>query len=256
MAILGIGKSKAKKDAEKSQAAQNQRLNAQGGVLDQRAGEQYGQGQQAMGEYTRQIQAVTDPTAAARMRTGFENSLDMTRGMINGIAMNPGYSQGEQQGMKIAATNPISAAYSAAAGQTQNRVAATGNSAGFNPAIAGLARARGMDLATSLSQNAQKVGDARRQDTQFATNASLQVPGMYQNQQGLETANTSLFQFPANSAFANYGTIGQQQATNTGEQAANTAAQTAQANRPGFWSKFGSAVKAAAPLAAAAVGAK
>lgn len=252
MSFLGIGKSDSKKAAEKAQKAQNQRLDTQGRVLDTRAGEQYDQGQQALGEYTGQARAVTDPAAAARMRTGFENSIDQTRGMINGIAMNPGYSAGEQQSMKIAATNPISAAYSSAAGGMMNRSATTGNSAGVNPAMAELARARGMDLSTALAGNAQKVGDARRQDTQFATTAGLQIPGQFQNQQQIENGNVGLFQFPTTSSFSNYATVGQQQAANTGEQASNTTAQVAQGNRPGFWSKFGSTAAGVAKAGVAA----
>lgn len=192
----------------------------------------------ALTEYQNNLRAATDPNAAAANRSGFNDSINQTRNMISGIAANPGYTPAEQQQMKLATTNPIAGAYGAARGEMANHVAQTGNEAGFGATLSKLKQAQATDTSTGLAGLSQKEGDARRADTQSATQMSMAIPGMYSQQQQNETQNLNAFQFPVTSQFQNYATNLQGQLSALGIDSSNMAQLNQQAMQPGFWEKL------------------
>lgn len=90
------------------------------------------------------------------------------RGRMGDIAVNPGYSPQEQQGINLAATAPIAGAYGSAQGQLANRAAMTGNATGLIPATEAFARAKARDISQAAVGAQQQIGDKRIQGTQFA----------------------------------------------------------------------------------------
>lgn len=210
---------------------------------------------QSLLEYQNNLRAATDPYAAQANRQGFNDSINQTRGMISGIAANPGYSQEEQQNMIRSATNPISATYGAARGELANHVAQTGNAAGFGSQLQRLKQQQGIDTSNALSTGYKDIGDARRADTQAATQMSAAIPGMYGTQQQNETSNLNAFQFPVSSQFSNYATNLQGQLGALGIDSSNLQQLNQQAMQPGFLEKLALAgVQAGGAMGAAAIG--
>ena len=154
-----------------------------------RSTEQYNQGQMGQQIYGEHLAAGIDPNAAGRNRQGFEDTLGETRGMISGISKAPGYSTAEAQKIRVGAIAPVASSFNSAAGQLTNRQATTGNSAGFGPMLAKLARDKAITTSQVSAGVEGGIADARRDDTKFATEAMSALPGVYGAGQSREVQN-------------------------------------------------------------------
>ncbi len=97
------------------------------------------------------------------------NALNSQHTGLEGIAANPGYTAGEAQNLKLAATAPVAGAWGSAAGQVANHASLTGNSAGLAPSEASFARQKARDITTAGYGAAKDIADARIHGTEYAT---------------------------------------------------------------------------------------
>jgi hypothetical protein len=96
------------------------------------------------------------------------NLIGQTQADYSSMYNNPGYSAGEKQAMANASALGTAGAYGDAQTQLANRVAATGNSAGFGAGLEELGREKARDTALRDAQLQQQFANQRIQGQQFA----------------------------------------------------------------------------------------
>lgn len=91
----------------------------------------------------------------------FDSGLATYDTRVNDMYNNAGYSADEKAGINNSTTAGFAAPYAAGANDVKLQQARTGNSAGVNGSIAGLARDRGRMISAGLAGNQKAFGDAR-----------------------------------------------------------------------------------------------
>jgi hypothetical protein len=218
---------------------QSQQLQAQnrGQSIDQMS-----KGNWVAGDYGSNVSASLDPQAVARARGVQEKGISDYSGMVSGLYSNPGYSADEKAGMRAAVTQPVSAAYGAAAAESARQGAATGNAGAGMANAQDLARQKSMALTQGLSGLQNTFANARRQDTDTAISAQGAIPGMAaQEVTGQQAQNAQLV--PQFNAYYGAGLgLGSQALQGSGQQesALGTQGQIGSQlqQQPGFWSRL------------------
>lgn len=190
---------------------------------------------QAAGLFNPAMTASTNATMDSAAG-GQQAALNAEHAGLMDMWANPGYTAGEQRGIKLAATAPVAGAFGDAAGQLRNQVARTNNSAGFMPALQSFAHAKARDLNLAGVGATQGIADKRIAGQQFAVQGlgnevghQAQMANSAMARQEGERANLAAGLAPAQIMAGMYG------AANSGANA-NLGAQFEQANKPGFMS--------------------
>lgn len=170
------------------------------------------------------------------------NQAGLSQQYLLGLQAHPGYSQQEQQGMKMASTAPIAGSYRAAGEEAKRAAAVRGGSPGLAPTLMALAGKRGQDISSVQGGLQEKFGNARREDEAAAAGRSLQMP--------------SIFQFPTTAGFDIYK---QGQGDIMGSRQLRYGALSplaSRANQPGVGTQLANtAIQGAAQIGTSAVGA-
>lgn len=241
---------------QKAYTADKTRFTNQNGVLYNQTGgrvnSDYQGTENQIGSYLQKANQMTSPTSVPAYRQNFENSMGASQAMISGLAANPGYTPGEAQATRMAATAPVSAAYRTATANNAATAARTGNQQGVLGANLAAARGRGMDMAQAGAGAEDQIANARIAGDQFATNAQMQQGQNWQGAKQNEVSNLpQLYQLPmaAQGSQADTGLQSQLQMLGMDAGIAGQISQQAIAN-PGFMQRFTAAMAGLVPKAA------
>lgn len=180
------------------------------------------------------IAGLYDPSGIQQANEGFDNGVNQYEQRASDMYNNAGYSPEEVQGMRQATQAGIQGATAQADNQVKLQQQRTGNSAGVNGALQGLARQKGQMLSAGLGGLEQGIGDKRVEGQQAALTAS-QFPQMarLQRMQG-ERDTVGLGQTQATQGLQGYNTGVSGQLGAVGQRSGNIA------SNPSFMKQLGS----------------
>ncbi len=124
-----------------------------------------------------QLSGLSSPSSVASANQGFDNGVAQYEQNAQNMFNNPGYTPEEKQGQRVATAAGFAAPYASAANEMKLHQQRTGNSAGVNASIGGLAREKGRMISAGLGGLEKGFGDARQSGQQQALSLS-QFPQM------------------------------------------------------------------------------
>lgn len=146
------------------------------------------------------IAGLFNPESNAQANQGFDQGLNTYDQRASQMFDNPGYTDQEKQGQRLATQIGFEAPFASAANDVKLNQQRTGNSAGVNGAIQGLARQRGQMISAGLGGLEKGFGDARMQGqkdalslSQFPQQARLQRMQGERDTAGLEQNNANAY---------------------------------------------------------------
>jgi hypothetical protein len=180
-----------------------------------------------------QLSGLSSPSSVASANQGFDSGVADYEKKAGDMYTNAGYTPQEQQGQRVATAAGFAAPYAQAANQMKLQQQRTGNSAGVNASIGGMAREKGRMVSAGLGGLEKGFGDARIQGQQQAMSLSQfpQMARLQRMQTEQQTAGLGLQAAGQNQSA--YGTGIQGQLGATGIRSSNINA------NPGFLKTLG-----------------
>ncbi len=179
------------------------------------------------------LSGLYSPSSVQSANQGFDAGVAQYDQNAQNLFNNAGYTPEEKQGQRVATAAGFAAPYASAANEMKLQQQRTGNSAGVNASIGGLAREKGRMISAGLGGLEKGFGDARQSGQQQALSLS-QFPQMARLQRmQTEQATTGLGIQNAGQQQSAYGTGIQGQLGSTGIRASNIS------NNPGFLKTLG-----------------